>query len=369
MTELEYKSFVYEIENWGNVPISSQNCGIGCKFCKVNKDPILKRFAKIPQITIEELHTGFKFINDSHNYVRLGAGVFVAPHTDPFLHPQIYEFIKAASEYFPNKRIRTVTTGSYIEEDKIDFLNSIPNFGIDLSLITMQSQREFIVPNATREKIEFLLRNAPLKKISLMFTGNFEDLKADIDMLLKLGWHEKGQEILVRRIERTDLSHGDLFDISEKSIQDYPECIAFLKENYPMVKFTVPFLSDEYRGGDNEYFIDAENRIKKITQIGHDNIDKRIDVIVAESAYNYFISRLNNIPNISTHLVKNRLYGGSVTVAGLLNHNDIKSQYAPIEKADIVILPHEMYDTDNNEITGESISELENHYKAIVWKM
>lgn len=369
MTELEYKSFVYEIENWGNIPISSQNCGIGCRFCKVNKDPILKRFAKIPQITMEELHDGFKFINHSHNYVRLGAGVFVAPHTDPFLHPKIYEFIKAASEYFPDKRVRTVTTGSYIQENKIDFLNSIPNFGIDLSLITMQSQREFIVPNATRERIEFLLRNAPLKKISLMFTGSFEDLKADIDMLIDLGWHEKGQEILVRRIERTDLSQGELYDISSRSIEAYPECIAFLKENYPMAKFTVPFLSDEYRGGDNEYFIDADKRLEKITQIGYDNKDKKIDVIVAESAYKHFHSRLKDIPNISTHLVKNKLYGGSVTVAGLLNHTDIKSQYIPTNEADIIMLPFEMYDTDNNEITGEPISELENYFKASVWKM
>ena len=318
---------------------------------------------------MKELYKGFEFINDSHTYVRLGAGVFVAPHTDPFLHPLIYDFIKAASEHFPDKRIRTVTTGSYIEENKIDFLNSIPNFGIDLSLITMQSKREYIIPNATRKRIEFLLRNAPLKKISLMFTGSFEDLKADIDMLLDLGWHEKGQEILVRRIEYTDLSQGELFDISEKSIKAYPECIAFLNKNYPMVKFTVPYLSDDYRGGDNEYFIDAEVRIDKITQIGKENKDKRIDILIAESAYNFFYSRLKDTPNITTHLVKNKLYGGSVTVSGLLNHRDIKSQYFPAKTPDIIMVPVEMYDTENNEITGESISSLEDHFKACVWKV
>ncbi len=369
MTEIEFRSFIYEIENWGNIPISSQNCGIGCTFCKVNKDPILRRFARIPTISLEELYKGFEFINDTHNYVRLGAGVFVAPHTDPFLHPQIYDFIKATSEYFPGKRIRTVTTGSYIEETKVDFLNSIPNFGIDLSLITMQSQREFIVPNATRTRIEYLLRYAPLKKISLMFTGSFEDLKADLDMLLDLGWHDKGQEILVRRIEHTDLSQGELYNISEKSIKAYPECIAFLKENYPMVKFTVPYLSYEYRGGDNEYFIDADNRLDNITQLGKENKDKRIDVIIAESAFNYFSSRLKSAPNISTHFVKNKLYGGSVTVAGLLNHSDIKSQYFPNTKPDIIMLPYEMYDTENKEITGESIRVLENYFKACIWKV
>ena len=44
----------------------------------------------------EDLINGFKYINPNVNYVRLGAGVLVAPHTDPFLHPKIYVFIKSS---------------------------------------------------------------------------------------------------------------------------------------------------------------------------------------------------------------------------------------------------------------------------------
>jgi len=368
MTEQEFKAFKYEIENWGNIPISSQNCGIGCRFCKVSKDPILKRFPKIPKITEEDLYKGFEFINETHNYVRLGAGVFVAPHTDPFLHPDIYKFIKIASEYFPNKRIRTVTTGSYIEESKVEYLKSIKNFGIDLSLITMQKQREYIVPRATRKRIDFLLHNAPLKKISLMFTGSFDDLKADIEMLLNLDWHNKGQEILVRRIENTDLSQGELFNISQKSIDSYVECIDFLKKNYPMVKFTVPFLRDEFRGGDNEYFIDADNRINEIKKILEKYSNKIFGIILPESSFEYFKERLHLYDNIKFNLVKNKLYGGSVTVAGLLNHNDIFEQYE-LNNIDILFLPLEMYDTENNEITGKSINKLEEKLKVEAWKI
>jgi hypothetical protein len=369
MTEQEFRAFKYEIENWGNIPISSQNCGIGCRFCKVSKDPILKRFPKIPKITTEDLYKGFKFINDSHNYVRLGAGVFVAPHTDPFLHPEIYNFIKIASEYFPNKRIRTVTTGSYIDEKKVEYLNTIKNFGIDLSLITMQKQREYIVPRATRKRIEFLLQNAPLKKISLMFTGSFDDLKADIEMLLDLDWHIKGQEILVRRIENTDLSQGELFNISKNSIDSYVECINFLKKNYTMVKFTVPFLSDEYRGGDNEYFIDADKRINKIKIKLKENEFKKFGIILPESSFNYFKNRLNIYENVDFFLIKNKLYGGSVTVAGLLNHKDIFEQLQLKNRLDILILPFEMYDTDKNEITGENIKVLEKRLNVKAWTM
>ena len=52
----------------------------------------------------EDLIEGFKYINPKVNYVRLGAGVLVAPHTDPFLHPSIYEFIKLTSDHFPPKK-------------------------------------------------------------------------------------------------------------------------------------------------------------------------------------------------------------------------------------------------------------------------
>ena len=69
-----------------------------------------------------------------------------------------------AAEYFPDKKISTVTTGAYIREDKIDYLNSIPNYGIDLSLITMQEQREAIIPNSARERTLYLLKHAPLNK-------------------------------------------------------------------------------------------------------------------------------------------------------------------------------------------------------------
>ena len=89
----------------------------------------------------------------------------VAAHTDPYLHPLIYDFIKHASEFFPHKKITTVSTGSYISEDKIDYLLSFPNFGIDLSLVTMQEQRETIVPRPTRERLETLLREGPITSL------------------------------------------------------------------------------------------------------------------------------------------------------------------------------------------------------------
>lgn len=203
LNQEQFDAFRMEIATFGNIPILSQYCGIGCVFCKVHTDSYLGHYPKIPMIDKEDLIKGFAFINPNVNYVRLGAGVLVAPHTDPFLHPQIYDFIKIASEYFPTKTITTVTTGAYIREDKLDFLNSIPNFGIDLSLITMQGKREAIIPRSERERTMTLLKYAPLNKCTLMFTGSIYDIQKDLELLYGLGVDKKVRQILVRRMEHT----------------------------------------------------------------------------------------------------------------------------------------------------------------------
>jgi hypothetical protein len=368
MTNEEFNAYSYEIINWGNIPISSKNCGVGCIFCKVHKDPILKRFPPLPQITVEDLYEGFKFIKDSHNFVRLGAGVMVAAHTDPFLHPLIYDFIKRASDYFPQKKITTVTTGSYISEDKIDYLWSIKNYGIDLSLVTMQEQREIIVPRPTRERLETILKEAPIRKISLMFTGDLDALKRDLDKLIGLDWHIKAKEILVRRVEYTKFSPEKLNTISYQSIEKYEECLKFLKSNYPFIKFTVPYLDEVYLNGEeNEYFTAGKERLLNIKNRFSNEQTTFFNVVCSASSYKFFSNDLQHLQNVKVHLVENQLYGGSVTIAGLLNHEDIMRDFMP-EKAGVVVLPKEMYDHEDKEITGRHISELQTHYKAEIWK-
>jgi hypothetical protein len=360
----QFDAFRMEIATFGNIPILSKYCGIGCVFCKVHTDSYLGQYPKIPMIDEEDLIKGFEFINPNVNYVRLGAGVLVAPHTDPFLHPKIYDFIKIASEYFPNKKITTVTTGAYIKEDKIDFLNSIPNYGIDLSLITMQEQREAIIPRSERERTMNLLKYGPLNKCTLMFTGNLDDIKRDLELLYELGVNKKVRQILVRRMEHTATSQPRLKKLSQACIDNYEKCITWVKENYPDVIYTVPILKNAFRGGNNEYFIDADNRIIKQKEV-IENFPKgtAVNLICPLSGYDYFTAAFKNVPNVKTNLIENHLYGGSVSVAGLLNHQDIREQFKPTNN-DVMILPNEMYNSDSQDLLGEHITELEKYYNA-----
>ena len=363
----QFEAFSMEIATFGNIPISSQYCGVGCVFCKVHTDSYLGHYPRIPQIDEEDLRRGFEYINPKVNYVRLGAGVLVAPHTDPFLHPKIYEFIKMASEYFPEKKITTVTTGAYIEEDKVDYLNSIFNYGIDLSLITMQEQREAIVPRSARERTMFLLKNGPINKCTLMFTGNLDELKRDLELLYGIGVDKKAKQILVRRIEHTSTSQQRLKVLSQSSIDGYEKCIEWLSINYPEVVFTVPELKDCFRGGNNEYFIEAEEHVtRQKTIISQLPKDVFVNLICPVSGYDYFTKAFKDHPNVQTNLVKNHLYGGSVTVAGLLNHGDIIEQFHP-KKNDVMFLPEEMYNSEGRDLQGEKMEVLEQYYNAKIF--
>lgn len=362
----QFDAFRMEISTFGNIPILSQYCGIGCVFCKVHTDSYLGHYPKIPPIDQEDLLKGFEYINPNVNYVRLGAGVLVAPHTDPFLHPKIYDFIKLASEHFPTKQITTVTTGAYIREDKMDFLDSIPNFGIDLSLITMQEQREKIISRSERERTMFLLKYAPLNKCTLMFTGNLDEVKKDLELLHELGVNKRVRQILVRRMEHTATSQPRLKELSQVCIDNYEECITWVKANYSDVVFTVPILKDVFRGGNNEYFIDADERIEAQKKIIRNLPEGTfVNLICPLSGYAYFTKAFAGFDNVKTNLINNNLYGGSVSVAGLLNHKDIREQFHP-GRNDVMILPNEMYNADGVELLGEKIEQIEEYYNAKV---
>ena len=127
----------------------------------------------------------------------------------------------------------------------------------------MQEQREAIVPRSARERTMFLLKNGPINKCTLMFTGNLDELKRDLELLYGIGVDKKAKQILVRRIEHTSTSQQRLKVLSQSSIDGYEKCIEWLSINYPEVVFTVPELKDCFRGGNNEYFIEAEEHVTR----------------------------------------------------------------------------------------------------------
>jgi len=357
----ELQAFIYEIRNWNNIPLSSKNCSVGCIFCKVGKDPILLRFPQIPDITLDDLYVGFRHLDLEYHTVRLGAGLLVAPHSDPFLHPLIYDFICHTSKAFPDKRIRTVTTGSYISPVMLSEMHSVGNFGIELSLVTMQPSREMMMVKSARETLEVLLREAPIRKISLIFDGSVDNLRRDLDYLFKLGWHERAEEILVRRMEHTKYANSVLLEYSTRSILNYGLAVELMRTEYRWAKYTIPILDDNLRGPCQEYFDEADDRIGILSERFAQEKDRIFTVAAPTSSHSYFKKRLGRYQNVRTILVPHLTYGGSVTVSGLLTNNDIKlvERAVPRGKDHVLVLPREMYDREQCDITGEHLSVLQ----------
>ena len=55
LNQEQFDAFRMEIATFGNIPILSQYCGIGCVFCKVHTDSYLGHYPKIPMIDKEDL--------------------------------------------------------------------------------------------------------------------------------------------------------------------------------------------------------------------------------------------------------------------------------------------------------------------------
>lgn len=88
-----------------------------------------------------------------------------------------------------------------------------------------------------------------------------------------------------------------------------------------------------------------------------------INLICPLSGYDYFTMAFVGYDNVHTNLIQNNLYGGSVSVAGLLNHQDIREQFHPV-KNDLMIMPNEMYNADGLDLLGERMSALSEYYRC-----
>ncbi len=71
----------------------------------------------------------------------------------------------------------------------------------------------------------------------------------------------------MRRVEYFEFSPVRIFEISYKSIDGYESCVTYLKNNYPFVPITVPYLSDVFLDGEeNEYLTQGKERLKTLKE-------------------------------------------------------------------------------------------------------
>ena len=69
---------------------------------------------------------------------------------EPFSHPKVYKYLEVLCNKFPYHKISVTTTGVLIRKDKVDFLNSLKNLYLHISINSLQKEaREEIMPYFT----------------------------------------------------------------------------------------------------------------------------------------------------------------------------------------------------------------------------
>jgi hypothetical protein len=210
-----------------------------------------------------------------------------------------------------------------------------------------------------------LLMEAPIRKISLMFTGDIDDLARDLDMLVSGHVDIRCEQILVRRIEHTRSSPRVLKDISNKSIAHYPQATQFIRTNFPGVEYTVPYLDGRFPR--EEYEKEAEERLEMVGEHLDYLGSRRSLLVVPESTASFFRTHMKSHPHARIHVARNQSYGGSVTVGGLLTNEDLALALASQDAApEVLIVPKEMYDRDDDDLAGTARTGFESHHGVSV---
>ena len=331
-------------------------CPVNCVFCMCKGDnPDID--SMIPFIEMDELKEGLRFVDWKDTDVFLGDGISKLS-AEAFAHPRIYDILSYVCKHLPDHKITIMTTGILIREDKIEFINSLKNLSISISVNTMQEEeRKKIMPHPETAKIKMLLNRLERVSVQLLDMGDNEILKADIEEIMSLNQNIKSFQL--RRIEHSKFHIEDAIALSKKSIANYDNAINFIRDNYPDSTYWTPYLKYDFRN--SKKMTGVYSYAANIFDFLYKNREKKYLFCSAESSYDFWKEHLKNISNVNVCLIKNNTYGGSVTVAGLMTFNDISLAVKEADTTGIsgLMIPKIMVNKAFEDLNGQTIVQFE----------
>jgi NifB/MoaA-like Fe-S oxidoreductase len=330
-------------------------CPVNCVFCMCKGDnPDID--SKIPFIEMEELKEGLRFINWKNKQVYLGDGISKLS-AEAFAHPKIYDILDYTCKNLPDHEITIMTTGIMIREDKINYLNSLKNLIISISVNTLQeAERKKIMPHPETEKVKILINRLERVGVQLLDMGSVDILKADLTDIYSLKKIEKFQ---LRRIEHSKFHTEEVVDLSKKSISNYENSLLYVQKSYPQSTYWTPYLRYDLKNSSK--LTGIYSYLSSVCNFLSNHKDKKYLFCSAESSYDLWSIWLRGIENVSVCEVKNNTYGGSITVAGLLTFEDVAET---IKKTNItgisgLLLPKIMLNSAFTDLNGTTIIDFE----------
>lgn len=323
----------------GRVEAGKSYCPVDCKFCICKGDETGIKY-KIPFITKDQLYQGLRFINWDNPVIMLGDGI-TSLSAEAFAHPKIYEFLEIVCNLFPEHTVKIITTGIFIKKSKIDFLNSLENLHLSISVNTFQEpERSQLMPYPQTEKIKLLVKELNNIAVTLFDVGSVGVLKRDLETIFKLKpFFTRG--IQLRRLEHTKYHTQEAIDLSLKSINNFENSLEYIRGlgKFSYIEHWSPYVRySMYNKKEKESII---NYVTDVVKYCRQHKNERIVLCMAESAYTEWNSWLNNEMNTLPILVKNETYGGSITNAGLMTFDDVKIALAKnnMGRIDRILVP------------------------------
>jgi len=341
----------------GIVKEGKDYCPVGCKFCICKGDKTDVGY-KIPFITEEQFEQGLKFVTwGGKNEIMLGDGISRLS-AEAFAHPKIYKFLDRLCHLFPEHTIGIITTGVFIKESKIDFLNSLPNLRLSISVNTLDPiLRSQIMPYPQTRKIKILLKELHRTGIGLFDMGDTNILKRDIEELAKL--RSFGEGIQLRRLEHTKYHDKKAIEMSMKSVMNFENSLKYIIKEWPQMTHWSPHV--EYSMHDFKAREIVMKYVRDVAKYCMDRRSSNILLCIAESSYWAWKGWLQTTPNAHPILIKNNTYGGSVTNAGLMMFNDIRLALkgADLNRVGEILVPQIMLNKAYQDLNQEFLIDFE----------
>jgi len=341
----------------GIVKEGKEYCPVGCKFCICKGDKTDVGY-KIPFITEKQFEQGLKFITwNKKKEIMLGDGISRLS-AEAFAHPKIYKFLDRLCHLFPEHNVCIITTGIFIKENKIDFLNSLKNLHLSISVNTLDPElRPQIMPSPRTEHIKTLIKELERASIGLFDMGDTDILKRDIEELAELRSFDEG--IQLRRLEHTKYHGKEAIEMSMRSIANFENSLKYIIREWPQMKHWSPYV--EYLMHNLEARKDVMKYVKEVAKYCMDRRSSSVLLCMAESSYRSWKRWLETTPNAHPILVKNNTYGGSVTNAGLLLFDDIRIALKDVDlsKVNRILVPQIMLNKAYQDLSQEFLIDFE----------
>jgi len=354
----EYKLFVKDALN--NCIVVGGFCKNNCIFCSCRAQSAagLKNWTKY--ISMDDMLSIVDYINPN-NDIYFGEG-FNFLSCEPFQHPNYIEMLRELDKLFPNTTKKTTSICKWIKPEDYKEINS-SNLQIVAGINTLNKEKRLEIMKSEDDYdnlLSFLKEcKESIFKVSLLYVGDLDVLKEDLDMLYSIDDYYRTIPIMLRLTDHSRFHDKATIDLHHYSKKTWHEAVRYFDKNvinpsywlrslsdFPSDVKEVPITYNIHHA--RKLFINKMNKI--INKLGN-KINNSV-FLLSDSVYDYFVKQY---PDLNSLRVENKTFGGSYTSSLLLTKNDILHTINCNKKFQNYIVNKEMFSNYKKDLMGNSI--------------